>query len=206
MLSRLIVLPGLAAILAMGMAMPATAIELVSNGGFETGDFTDWTRFGGAGQTNVNTGDAVGGDYGARFSPNTPGGITQDIVTTAGTAYLFAFDLTKFANPNRVPTNLFSVAFDGIVLSSLTDSAGFALTSYSFAPVATGPLTTITFTFRDNWNGPNNRWSIDNISVSAISRVGGVPEPASWVMLLAGFGLVGYAARRNRNALPAVAA
>jgi hypothetical protein len=33
--------------------------------------------------------------------------------------------------------------------------------------------------------------------------VGGVPEPASWAMLIAGFGLVGAAARRRRVALTA---
>lgn len=33
--------------------------------------------------------------------------------------------------------------------------------------------------------------------------VGGVPEPATWAMLLAGFGLIGFAARRRRPATSA---
>ena len=37
---------------------------------------------------------------------------------------------------------------------------------------------------------------IDNIVISTVS--GAVPEPSSWAMLLAGFGMVGFAARRRR--------
>lgn len=37
---------------------------------------------------------------------------------------------------------------------------------------------------------------IDNIVISTVG--GAVPEPTSWAMLLAGFGLVGFAARRRR--------
>jgi hypothetical protein len=38
--------------------------------------------------------------------------------------------------------------------------------------------------------------AIDNVSVS--SRVLGIPEPANWAMLIAGFGLTGAAMRRRR--------
>jgi len=33
--------------------------------------------------------------------------------------------------------------------------------------------------------------------------IGMVPEPATWAMLIAGFGMVGFAARRRRSAIPA---
>lgn len=47
--------------------------------------------------------------------------------------------------------------------------------------------------------------AFDNIRVEASDiQAGGIPEPATWVMLIAGFGLVGAAARRNsRNRNPA---
>lgn len=38
---------------------------------------------------------------------------------------------------------------------------------------------------------------IDNIVISTVGG-GAVPEPSSWAMLLAGFGMVGFAARRRR--------
>jgi hypothetical protein len=181
-------------------ALPAAAVELVSNGGFETGDFAGWTQFGGLNQTNVNVNDAVIGSFGARFSPNSPGGIHQDIATVAGTSYLVSFDLRRFANL-LAPNNFFTAEFDGVVLTSITNAGALPLTSYSFTPVAGGAVSQLRFTFRDNRNGPVNRWSIDNISVSEITPAGGVPEPASWAMLLAGFVLVGAVARRRRLTL-----
>lgn len=64
-------------------------------------------------------------------------------------------------------------------------------------------------------NGP--AWGLDNISLHAISDgdggdggdgppggggnvVPGVPEPASWALLIAGFGVIGVALRRNNRA------
>jgi hypothetical protein len=44
--------------------------------------------------------------------------------------------------------------------------------------------------------GDDESWGIDNFSLLAAT----VPEPASWAMLIAGFGLVGAAARRRRVA------
>lgn len=52
------------------------------------------------------------------------------------------------------------------------------------------PLTTV---------GP---WiQFDNVVLNG--DVAGVPEPATWAMMIGGFGLVGFAARRRRNALAA---
>ncbi|MCG2842722.1 PEPxxWA-CTERM sorting domain-containing protein [Sandaracinobacter sp. RS1-74] len=42
----------------------------------------------------------------------------------------------------------------------------------------------------------------DNHTVGFYTRVGGVPEPTTWAMLIAGFGLVGAAARRRRTMAP----
>ncbi|WP_416908285.1 MAG: PEPxxWA-CTERM sorting domain-containing protein [Polymorphobacter sp.] len=54
--------------------------------------------------------------------------------------------------------------------------------------------------------GPSGGYESDNHTVGRWSRISGtviagnnvVPEPASWAMLIAGFGLVGMAARRRR--------
>jgi hypothetical protein len=35
-------------------------------------------------------------------------------------------------------------------------------------------------------------------TADGVPPTGGVPEPATWAMLITGFGLVGYAARRRR--------
>lgn len=60
----------------------------------------------------------------------------------------------------------------------------FAGNDFSFAIKAGGP----------GWQGGNDEsWGIDNIRLSAA-----VPEPATWALLIAGFGLVGATARRRR--------
>lgn len=51
-------------------------------------------------------------------------------------------------------------------------------------------------------NPRNNQWAFDILNVDTASQ-GGVPEPASWAMLIAGFGLTGAAMRRRRTAVVA---
>ncbi len=52
------------------------------------------------------------------------------------------------------------------------------------------------------FNGYNGYYVIDDITFTG-GVGGGVPEPASWAMLIAGFGLVGAAARRRRSVVAA---
>lgn len=46
--------------------------------------------------------------------------------------------------------------------------------------------------------GDDESWGLDNIKIDYFTR-GGVPEPAAWAMMLAGFGMVGGAVRRRKN-------
>ncbi|WP_448579005.1 PEPxxWA-CTERM sorting domain-containing protein [Thermaurantiacus sp.] len=52
-----------------------------------------------------------------------------------------------------------------------------------------------------DFGGTANQTGFDNITFG--SDRPGIPEPATWAMLIAGFGLVGFAARRRRVALAA---
>lgn len=47
--------------------------------------------------------------------------------------------------------------------------------------------------------GDDESWGIDNIKIDYFMRGGGVPEPAAWAMMLAGFGIVGGAMRRRNK-------
>ena len=53
-----------------------------------------------------------------------------------------------------------------------------------------------------DFGGGANFVAYDNITFGSTTP-GGVPEPASWAMLIAGFGLVGAAARRRQSVLAA---
>jgi hypothetical protein len=48
--------------------------------------------------------------------------------------------------------------------------------------------------------GDDESWGIDNFSLAAVTG-GGVPEPATWAMMILGFGFAGAALRRRRAAL-----
>jgi hypothetical protein len=87
------------------------------------------------------------------------------------------------------------------------------VTTRDFAGALTGPLGTPLFlqlVFRQgdpSINGtltglPLQSVGVGNIQLSVIN-LGAVPEPSSWAMLIAGFGLVGAAARRRRVAAAA---
>jgi hypothetical protein len=74
------------------------------------------------------------------------------------------------------------------------------------------PHTASDFTLSIRFGGPgfqggfDESWGIDNFALSAIVDSGGggvVPEPATWAMMIAGFGLVGAALRRRREAATA---
>lgn len=55
--------------------------------------------------------------------------------------------------------------------------------------------------FSIDFGGTANQTGFDNITFGSDTPV--IPEPGVWAMLIAGFGVVGYAARRRRTALAA---
>src|SRR5207342_1372158 len=66
--------------------------NLVTNGGFETGDFTGWTNGGNTGFTGVDPGIQHSGTYGAFFGPiGSNGFLSQTLATTAGGVYTLSF-------------------------------------------------------------------------------------------------------------------
>ena len=54
-----------------------------------------------------------------------------------------------------------------------------------------------------DFGGGANFVAYDQVTFGSANPGGGVPEPASWAMLIAGFGLVGAAARRRRSTVVA---
>jgi hypothetical protein len=83
-----------------------------------------------------------------------------------------------------------SINFSGASLSAFVDtsllpSAGFAPSSYSYNLWPRSP-------------GAGNSTIADFAPDNANASIAAVPEPASWALLIAGFGLVGATARRRR--------
>ena len=184
----------LAAVL-LAVSAPANAVNLVSNGSFETGNFSSWTQFGNTGFSSVVAGTFGGqnptdGTRQAAFGPiGSTGGISQTIATTPGKAYAITFDLGHLGGT----PNSFSGSFGATTFGSLLNAAGFGYGPNTFNIVASGSSTVLAFTFRQD----PSYYVLDNVGV------GFVPEPASWMMLIAGFGLVGAAMRRRKGAVAA---
>jgi hypothetical protein len=163
----------------------------VLNGGFETGDFTDWTQFGDTAFNGVcPAGTCPGnyppfeGTYAAYFGPvGDTGGIYQDITTVPGQQYTVSFYL---ALPVGGTPNFFEVQF-GTGSLSLTNFPGtFDWGLFQFTDIATSTTTRLTFTFR---NDPAY-WFLDDVSATT-SGLGTTPEPGTLVLF--GSGLIGIA-------------
>ncbi len=196
MIKKLVRISLALAVITFGTALLAQ----VQNGGFETGDFTDWTVSGDTsfvGVCSVSTcpgGFApYQGTYAAYFGPvGDTATISQEIPTTVGAQYTLDFYL---ANPVAGTPNYFSAQFGTASFSLTNFGAAFGWSEFSLSDTATSSQTEISFTFR---NDPAY-WFLDDVSVSS-SGGGSTPEPGTFVLF--GSGLVGIAGLVRRKLRP----
>jgi len=174
--------------LAVGMAGPAQAgPNLVTNGSFETGDFTGWTQGGNTGFTGVEcpgAPNALDGDNcDAFFGPvGSNGTISETLNTIPGVFYNISFHWRADGGQ----TSFFSAVWDAQpALVSVTNPAAGTFFP-TFSRQATATTTTLTFSLRDD----PGFLILDSVSV--------VPEPGT--MALLGIGMAGLWWRRREAA------
>jgi len=166
-------------------------IELLTNGGFETGDFTGWTQSGNLGLTGI-TPESHSGLWAALFGPiGSQGFISQNIPTTVGSTY----DLSFWLRNDSGSPNLFTADWGSTNLVTLSDVGFFGWTFYDFPVTATSSTTTVTFGFQQD----DTFFNFDDASLTESS--GAVPEPSTLIIwsLLGGVGAVFPWRRRKRT-------
>ena len=143
---------------------------------------------------NAGQGD---GPYGAANPAG--GGVSQTFTSVAGIA-TFAADIAATTRLSTDVGGLFSVLLDGV-----------ALATYDFATITGTTRNALAFTTNLTAGAHTLQLQVvrpfgpaatvrsqyfDNVSLD-LAAAAAVPEPASWAMMIAGFGLVGGAMRRR---------
>ena len=186
-------------------ATSAQAVNLVTNGSFETGDLTGWTSDSGSYNPFGTTyGTGMDGTYwhwlGGREFPvttsQTISGLTIGVKYSVKFLMASEFDkmdslrLTVGGNPGV----LFSApAYGGVFWDT------WVAQQYDF--IATATSTVLQF---DTIGLNASAWDVgvDRISLEAVS--GAVPEPTTWALMILGFGAIGAVARNRRRATVAI--
>ncbi len=114
-----------------------------------------------------------------------------NVSITAGLLSAFTYDSsnsTIFNNPFFTPDSFLALA------TGTTRYIHFAFANSLAAP-GVNPLSIGIYPVRSSWDCDN----CNNVryAVSGFASAAAVPEPASWALMIAGFGLVGAATRRR---------
>jgi choice-of-anchor C domain-containing protein len=178
---------------------PGSSFVTLANG--STG-VTGWVVGGDSIDYISNYWQAEDGSRSIDLSGLANGSIAQTFDTVAGQTYAVNFFLA--GNPDGgtgaklaiLSANGGQQQSDTFTVTGSDSHSNMGWTAYSYGFTATGPSTTLSFA---SATGTPYGPALDNVSVVA------VPEPASWALMILGFGGLGAVLRRQRRQMPAMA-
>jgi hypothetical protein len=149
--------------------------QLVQNGGFETGDFSDWSTAGDMADTAVTSGALYvqAGNYGAELGPSgSLGFLSQNLPTSPGASYVVScwLDSPDGANPNE-----FLVAWNGTNIFDQVNMEETGWTNMQFMVVASSTNSVLEFGFRND----DSYFGLDAISVNNVISASATPQIAT---------------------------
>lgn len=192
--------------LALAPAFASAVPNLVTNGSFEAPNIPNnsWTIFYGSipgwstGPAGVevrdnNAGTAYDGSQFVELDTTSNSWIQQTLNTVIGESYLISFAYSPRIGVNGT-SNKIDIWWNGVKLGSANGSglnqANHTWLIYEFDVVAASSASVLRFAAAGTSDSLGG--SLDAISVSLVS------EPAMPALILAGLGLVGFAARRRK--------
>lgn len=177
-------------------AMSAGAAELLTNGSFETGNFSGWSSTGNTGDTYLSCGGGAedGSCYVVEGPVGSDGVLSQTFTDNPGDTLTIS---GWIQGVGEGPSHVAYYLNNTLLFDTGNPVPGGDWTNYTVTATATG-TDTFSVSFRNDPSYDN----LDNFSVVATP---GVPEPASWALMLTGFFGLGATLRsaRRRTAIAA---
>jgi hypothetical protein len=187
------------ALTAFFASQSAFADQLVSNGGFETGDFSGWNVAGHATSASnpslyygVDAADADTGTYGSYLgSEFSPLELSQTLTVAPSHNYTVSFSLANLGGPLQGFDNFFTLSIGGNTVFTEKNASASTYTNYSFSfdTNAAAPASELLLISSRN---DASYFSLDNVSVSTAT-----PEPATVLLIVPALALLALLRRQT---------